>query len=70
MQPINYEAILTPEVKRHIKQSVEASKFEGSDSVFLDYDRITGDFFDKLTPEQYRAADIETAENVLFYQPP
>jgi nicotinamide riboside kinase len=63
---IDYSKILTGQVKRHIQMSVTAAKADGKDCAYIEADRITSLFCDKLTPKEYAEFDQVQAENVLF----
>lgn len=66
---IDYSKILSPEVKQHLKRSVDAFIAEGNndaESVAIESDRILSEFTDKLTPSQYNAFDWDKAEEILF----
>ena len=62
----NEEKILTASVKKHINESVNASIFEGNDTVAINSDRIISLHQDKLTPKEYSSFDVDKAEKILF----
>ncbi len=63
---IDYGAILTPAVERHMRASVLAAQYEGNNNTRIDADSIVSRFTDHMSPAQYKAFDQKKAENILF----
>jgi len=63
---VDYTKILTPGVLKHLRDSVLAAKYEGNDKTYIESDRITAEFGNTLTPQQYKNYDMGKAEDLLF----
>ncbi|PKL74949.1 MAG: DNA primase, partial [Candidatus Melainabacteria bacterium HGW-Melainabacteria-1] len=63
---IDYTAMLTPEVVKHLRDSVIAAQHEGNEHARIEADRLVSDFGDTLTPQQYLSFDAELADAILF----
>jgi hypothetical protein len=65
----NYNKLLTPEVKKHIEQSILAAYYEHGniDVVVIESDGIIGKYIDRYidTAEEYKKFDWDEAENFL-----
>jgi len=66
MTNLNYNSILTEEVKNILSNSVSAAKAEGNDTVNINSDEIISEFTDTLSTCEYNTFDWDVAENVLF----
>lgn len=67
-ESIDYKKMLTPEVMKHMRDSVLAAQHEGNDHARIEADRIVSNFGDTLTPTQYAQFDQARAEDTLFKQ--
>ena len=68
-ESLNYNKILTPQVKKILHDSILAAEYEGNiDEVYIDTDQIITSFLDKvnLSPQDYANFDYEKAEDFLL----
>jgi hypothetical protein len=63
---VDYLKMFTPEVLKHLRDSVLAAQYEDNSQARIESDRILALFGDTLTTQQYKNYDWNKAEDVLF----
>lgn len=61
-----YQKILTPENKKHLRESVKAAMADGNTETSINSDKMISNFMDTLTPEQYKNSYTGEIEDFLF----